>query len=75
MQFECLASWREGRNNFLVVKMEHGHISKVGKIGIVRKIYNHFIFRMKSASDVFYGKLMEQEFPQTHMVLSQTMSG
>jgi len=28
MQFECLASWREGRNNFLVVKMEHGHISK-----------------------------------------------
>ena len=27
-QFECLASWREGRNNFLVGKMEHSHISK-----------------------------------------------
>ena len=32
MQFECLASWREGRNNFLVVKMEHGHITKVRKL-------------------------------------------
>ena len=27
-QFECLASWREGRNNFLVGKMEHSHINK-----------------------------------------------
>jgi len=27
-QFECLASWKEGRNNYLVVKMEHSHISK-----------------------------------------------
>lgn len=27
-QFECLASWKEGRNNFLVVKMEHSHLSK-----------------------------------------------
>ena len=45
MQFECLASWREGRNNFLVVKMEHGHISKVGKImkiGTVHKIQTFF---------------------------------
>ena len=27
-QFECLASWREGRNSFLVGKMEHSHINK-----------------------------------------------
>ena len=26
-ELECLASWREGRLNFLVVKMEHSHIS------------------------------------------------
>ena len=38
MQFECLASWREGRNNFLVVKMEHGHISKVGENTKIRRV-------------------------------------
>ena len=78
MQFECLASWREGRNNFLVVKMEHGHISKVRKImkiGTVHEIQTCFFFRMKSASDAFYGKLMGSEFPRTRMVLFQTMSG